>query len=154
VTLLGRLLAALPAVEVEVPRAVASTGGASVKVLCVDDSEPNLLLLERYLKRRGGVSFVPARDGDEALALAAAEHPDLILLDLHLPGLSGLDVLELLGADARTAAIPVVVVSADAHDEQIAAVQERGAHDYLVKPLDLARLGLVLDSLTSKEGER
>jgi DNA-binding response OmpR family regulator len=59
--------------------------------------------------------------------------------------------MERLSAAAETAAIPVVVVSADAHEEQVAAAQECGAREYLVKPLDLKRLGLVLDALLPSE---
>ena len=146
---LERVLAALPSAD-DVPRAARTPRPAgSHRILCVDDSEPNLLLLERYLGRRGGVEFVPARSGEEGLELVAAERPDLILLDLQLPGLDGLEVLERLNA-RETAAIPVVVLSADAHGEQIAAAQELGARDYLVKPLDLTRLGAALDTLLSE----
>lgn len=121
------------------------------RILCVDDSEPNLLLLERYLARRVGIAFIPARTGAEALQLAATERPDLVLLDLQLPDIPGLAVLERLVADAGTAAVPIVIVSADARQAQLAAAQELGARDYLVKPLDLTRLGAVLDAILLPE---
>lgn len=147
---LERVLAGLPQSE-PTGRAARALASGSSRILCVDDSEPNLLLLERFLARRHGVEFVPARTGEEALELVATEHPDLILLDLQLPDLSGLEALERLRADPGTATIPVVVVSADAHEEQVIASQERGARDYLVKPLDLVRLGAVIDALLESE---
>ena len=148
---LEQVLAVLPGTD-DTSRAARSPRPAgSQRLLCVDDSEPNLLLLERYLGRRGGVEFVPARSGEEALELVAAERPDLILLDLQLPGIDGLEVLERLGSGG-TAAIPVVVLSADARGEQIAAAQELGARDYLVKPLDFGRLGATLDTLLAEDG--
>lgn len=144
---LERVLAGLPRSEPAAQAERSPSAGAERKILCVDDSEPNLLLLERYLARRGGVAFVPARTGEEAIELAAREQPDVVLLDLQLPDASGLDVMERLQADARTASIPIVIVSADAHEQQLTAAQERGARDYLVKPLDLTRLAAVIDAV-------
>lgn len=144
---LERVLAGLPRSEPAARVERSPSAGAVRKILCVDDSEPNLLLLERYLARRGSVAFVPARTGEEAIALAACEQPDVVLLDLQLPDASGLEVMERLQADPRTASIPIVIVSAHAHEEQITAAQERGARDYLVKPLDLTRLGAVIDAV-------
>lgn len=138
-------LASVPAHRGEGGPAAASAGPGR-RILCVDDSEPNLLLLARFLERRGD-AFAPARTGEEALERAWADRPDAVLLDLELPDLGGLEVLAALRADARTREVPVVVVSADARAERIAEAQACGARDYLVKPLDLARLGAVLDAL-------
>ncbi len=150
---LERVIAGLPRTAPAARAERSSSARPAATILCVDDSEPNLLLLERYLERGGSAAFVPARTGEEAIELAAREQPDLILLDLQLPDLSGLDVMERLRADPRTGAIPIVIVSADAQKEQLTAAQERGARDYLVKPLDLARLGAVIDAVLLS-GER
>lgn len=150
---LDRVIGTVPRSEPAAPAARTHPAAGVPRILCADDSEPNLLLLERYLARRGEVAFIPARTGEETLELAAAEHPDLILLDLQLPDLSGLDVMERLQADAGTATIPVVVVSAEAREEQVAAAQELGARDYLIKPLDLTRLGAVIDAVFLSAGQ-
>jgi CheY-like chemotaxis protein len=74
--------------------------------------------------------------------------PDLILLDLHLPGMSGSEVLRELRARPATAAVPVAVLSADASPEVIRQMRARGVVSYLTKPLDLAELGQLLDGFT------
>ena len=78
--------------------------------------------------------------GNLGLELARKHRPGLILLDLHLPDLTGREVLERLQADPATAAIPVVVLSADATANQIERLLKDGAADYLTKPVDLPRL--------------
>jgi CheY-like chemotaxis protein len=80
--------------------------------------------------------------------LARKHCPDLILLDLHLPDVSGEDTLRLLREDARTARIPVVIVSADATAGQIKRLLAAGANEYLTKPLDVKRfLKVVRDAM-------
>ena len=94
---------------------------------------------------RPGVRLLSALKGSLGLELAVQHQPDLVLLDSHLPDLPGQLVLQRLRADPRTAAIPVVVVSADATQSQIRSFREAGAADYLTKPLDLHRLLALLD---------
>jgi CheY-like chemotaxis protein len=75
--------------------------------------------------------------GGLGLELAQRHHPDLILLDLHLPDIPGPELFDRLRADERTREIPVVIVSADATDRQVRRLLEAGAADYLTKPIDL-----------------
>ena len=110
------------------------------KVLYVEDNGSNLRLIERLLQRRSGVRLLTAANGREGLEIARRERPDLILLDSHLPDLSGDEVLAALQADPATDAIPVVVVSADALPASIERMLAAGARDYLTKPLDVHRL--------------
>ena len=85
-------------------------------------------------------------EGSVGVRAGPLEHrPDLILLDVHMPDLSGFEVLELLRADERTASIPVVMLSADASHEQIQRFRDAGARDYLTKPLDLQHFLTQLD---------
>ena len=85
--------------------------------------------------------------------LAREHHPDLILLDLNLPDMHGVDVLTLLRADRRTKAIPVLVISADATERQIEQLLEQGADRYITKPFDLEEfLALVEDIFNGKHG--
>jgi signal transduction histidine kinase/CheY-like chemotaxis protein len=114
------------------------------RILCIEDHPPNVELMEQTLCRAGDVTLVAAGRGDEGLRLAGECAPDLILLDLGLPDLSGEHVLARLKQDARTSAIPVLVLSADATPRQMRRVLGAGACDYLTKPLDLVQLVTVV----------
>jgi CheY-like chemotaxis protein len=120
-------------------------------VLYVEDNLSNAKLVQRILEqRRPGVELVEAMQGRLALDLARQHHPDLILLDLHLPDLSGAEVLRLLGRDSTTADIPVVVVSADATRSQVERLREAGALDYVTKPIDVAALLAIVDQTVGR----
>ena len=131
-----------PAAAAVDARAAASVGGT---VLYIEDNRSNVRLLERLLSRRHGVRLLTGASGDEGLALARAERPDLILLDLHLPDLPGEEVLRRLWANTATRAIPVAVLSADATMNQRKRLLAAGAVAYLTKPLELAALLKLLD---------
>jgi CheY-like chemotaxis protein len=104
-------------------------------VLVVDDEAPSFELF-RFILENGGFRAVLASRGAEALRLAKDEHPDLILLDLLMPGMTGLEVCRRLKADPPTAAIPVVFVSAVAGRSEIEEGLRTGGADYIVKPFD------------------
>jgi CheY-like chemotaxis protein len=83
--------------------------------------------------------------GSVGLDLARTHHPDLILLDVHLPDMLGHELLALLRADPRLRSIPVIVISADATAQQMDRVLEAGAKDYLTKPIDVDHFLRVVD---------
>jgi CheY-like chemotaxis protein len=114
-------------------------------LLYVEDNLANQRLIEHLLQHRPGIRLLSALQASLGLELAAQHHPDLILLDGHLPDLPGEVVLQRLRADPRTSRIPVVVLSADATESQIRHLRDAGAADYLTKPLDLRRLLALLD---------
>jgi PAS domain S-box-containing protein len=118
----------------------------SATVLYIEDNLANLRLVERVLDRRPGIRLVSALQGSLGLELAAQHHPDLILLDVHLPDIGGDLVLQRLKADPATAGIPVIVVSADATVRQTRRFRQLGADAYLAKPLDIAELLSLLDA--------
>jgi PAS domain S-box-containing protein len=118
---------------------------ARVSVLYVEDNLSNLHLVERILERRPDVLLIPALQGRIGLDLAMQHQPALVLLDLHLPDMSGEDVLLQLKGHASTANIPVVVMSADATAGRITRLKETGAVDYLTKPIDVTRFLAVID---------
>jgi len=121
-------------------------------VLYIEDNLSNLRLLERILARRPGVTLLSAMQGSRGIELARDHQPDLIILDLHLPDLSGSDVLARLFTDPRTKRIPVVILSADATPGRIKRLLEQGARDYLTKPLDVRQvLALVDETLLNLE---
>src|SRR5579862_6378041 len=100
-------------------------------VLYVEDNPTNVLLVERVLSRRPAVRLLVATRGDQGFELALAHHPDLILLDLHLPDIGGEQLLSQLRAEPATCHIPVVVVSADAMTDNIGRLRAAGAVNYL-----------------------
>ncbi len=108
-------------------------------LLYVEDNLANLNLVEMLLARRPGWRLIPALQGGLGVELAREHAPDVILLDLHLPDVSGEEVLRQLRADPRTAAIPVIVISADATPRTMERLQAAGADEYLTKPLNIKR---------------
>lgn len=111
----------------------------SAKVLLVEDNMINAEMLSRRLAKRGyEVSL--AEDGLQAIARAQSELPDLILMDVSLPELDGLEATRRLKADSATAAIPVIVLTAHAMVSDREKSFEAGCQDFETKPVDLARL--------------
>ena len=109
------------------------------KVLVVDDTPHNVKLLADLLAIKG-YSVATAVNGEEALAKVAADAPDLVLLDVMMPGLSGYDVCRRLRADPATALLPIVLVtSLDPQQERVKGI-EAGADDFLPKPINQAEL--------------
>ena len=125
----------------------ASDPAAAPTVLYVEDNASNVALVEQIFTRRGDVDLVIAMTAEEGLGLARDRLPELVLLDLELPDAPGTEVLARLREDPATAAIPVVVLSADATPGRIEQVLGSGAHDYLTKPLELDRFSGVVDGL-------
>ena len=123
-----------------------SNAPRSATVLYVEDNVGNVRLLERLMVHRPNVRLVTSSQGSLGFELAQQHRPDLILLDVHMPDLSGYEVLERLRSDPRTASIPVVMLSADASHEQIQRFRDAGARDYLTKPLDLQNFLSQLDA--------
>ena len=112
---------------------------AHARVLVVDDTPQNVKLLADVLGARGFVA-ITAASGEEALAKLASDRPDIVLLDVMMPGLSGYDVCRRIRADPATALLPVVLVtSLDPHEERVKGI-EAGADDFLQKPIHQAEL--------------
>jgi two-component system alkaline phosphatase synthesis response regulator PhoP len=109
------------------------------KILAVDD-EPHILELLAMNLGQNGYDSCLAPDGATALELAVRERPDLILLDLMLPGLSGLETCRLLRQDPRTARIPIIILSARSEESDKVIGLGIGADDYVTKPFGLREL--------------
>jgi PAS domain S-box-containing protein len=138
--------------QVEAPPATepAEPSGPTLTVLYIEDNLSNLRLVERVLSRRPGVRLISAMRPQLGLDLAADHHPDLVLLDLHLPDMPGEAVLRRLQASPRTAGIPVVILSADARPGLVQRLLEQGARGFLTKPLDVKELLEVLDGIAAE----
>jgi signal transduction histidine kinase/CheY-like chemotaxis protein len=123
-------------------------------VVYVEDNLSNLTIVERLIERVPGVRLIPAMQGTMGLELARQHHPDLVILDLHLPDLHGREVLAQLKQDPLTAGIPVVILSADATPEQVEQLVSAGAAMYLTKPIDIdVLLKSIEDALPAQRTE-
>ncbi len=122
-------------------------------VLYVEDNLSTVALVESIFALRPNIRLLTAMQGGLALDLAREHCPDLILLDLHLPDLNGDDVLVRLREDARTAAIPVVIYSADATERQVSRLLEAGAAAFLTKPARVTEFLMMVDSIMGHPGE-
>ncbi|MGM0784209.1 response regulator transcription factor [Halomonas faecis] len=109
------------------------------KVLVVDD-EPNIVLSLEFLMQQAGFEVVTAEDGESALATVANGAPDLILLDISLPGISGFDVLERLRGDPHHQRLPIIMLTAHGREVEREKGLALGADDYVTKPFSTQAL--------------
>ncbi|MCA0377134.1 MAG: PAS domain S-box protein [Gemmatimonadetes bacterium] len=123
-------------------------------LLYIEDNLANLSLVETILLSRPGWRTLPALQGQLGVELAREHRPDVVLLDLHLPDMSGEAVLRRLRADPRTADLPVVIVSADATATSVERLRTAGADAYLTKPLDVDEFLRVVDHVVDARRAR
>ncbi|PCF97472.1 response regulator transcription factor [Vreelandella nigrificans] len=109
------------------------------KVLVVDD-EPNIVLSLEFLMEQAGFEVVTAEDGEQALEQVSVASPDLLLLDISLPGMSGFDVLERLRSQDATAQLPIIMLTAHGRDVEREKGMALGADDYITKPFSTQSL--------------
>lgn len=123
-------------------------------VMVVDD-DPDILELARLVLEGGGFRVVEAPSGTEALRLLGNEHPDLILLDINMPGMDGWQVLRVIKVDERTRSIPVALFSIKSQIRDRVQGLQGGACDYIAKPFAcdelLGRVRHILDSVAGGE---
>jgi CheY-like chemotaxis protein len=118
------------------------------KILLVED-EKNIILGVSICLRTAGLQVEVAEDGVEALRKISESKPDLVLLDLVMPKLNGLDVLQSVKENPETRDIPVIVLSARAQEEDIQRAMDLGASEYMAKPFKPAELLDVIDRVLS-----
>jgi CheY-like chemotaxis protein len=121
------------------------------QTILVADDEPEIVDLVRLLLEWEGYSVAKAANGEEALAQAQVIAPDLILLDVRMPKMSGLDVLDHLQADPALAGIPVVMLSVLTTYPQVQTALERGAVAYLPKPFELREMARLVKDVLSRD---
>jgi CheY-like chemotaxis protein len=114
-------------------------------LLYVEDNPANLMLVEDLIARRPDIGLLSARDGKRGIEIARASLPDIVLMDINLPGISGLQALKILIEDPLTAHIPVIALSANALPRDIEKGLEAGFFRYLTKPLKVAEFMETLD---------
>jgi CheY-like chemotaxis protein len=120
--------------------------GAPLRTLLyVEDNPANLKLIEQLIKRRPDMRLASARDGNMGIQLARANQPEVILMDINLPGISGIEALRILRDDRVTAHIPVVALSANAMPRDIEKGLQAGFFRYLTKPIKVHEFMDTLD---------
>jgi len=105
-------------------------------VLIVEDNERNLKLVRDVLQAKG-YATLEAGTAEEGLKLARERSPNLILMDIHLPGMSGIEALKVLRAEAATASIPVIAITASVMQESLREVMAAGFNDLIEKPINV-----------------
>lgn len=116
------------------------------KILLVEDNEMNRDMLSRRLQKRG-FDVVVAVDGEEGVAKVQSESPDLVLMDMSLPGIDGAEATRRIRADATTRAVPVIALTAHALTTDREKALEAGCDDFDTKPVELPRLLAKIESL-------
>ena len=116
-------------------------------LLYVEDNPANLKLIEQLIARRKDMRLLTARDGDLGIQLARDNQPEVILMDINLPGISGIEALRILRADPATAHIPIVALSANAMPRDIEKGLQAGFFRYLTKPIKVDEFMQTLDEV-------
>jgi PAS domain S-box-containing protein len=127
------------------PPAQVKPGAPLRTLLYVEDNPANLMLIEQLVARRPDMRLLSARDGNLGIQLARAHQPEVILMDINLPGISGIEALKILREDPATAHIPVVALSANAMPRDIERGLEAGFFRYLTKPIKVNEFMQTLD---------
>jgi signal transduction histidine kinase/CheY-like chemotaxis protein len=128
-----------------VAQAQVHSGAQSRTLLYVEDNPANLMLVEGLIARRPDIRLLSARDGNRGVEIAQASRPDVILMDINLPGISGFQALRILAEDPATAQIPVIALSANAMPRDIEKGLEAGFFRYLTKPIKVNEFMDTLD---------
>jgi two-component system, cell cycle response regulator DivK len=123
------------------------------KVTLIVEDDPRNMTLFRDLLQRFGVATCEATNGKEAVETAQKLHPALILMDIQLPVMSGIDATKILKADEATKHIPIIALTSFAMKEDEIKIRASGCDDYLSKPVDLRLLLKKVKDYTEKEGE-
>lgn len=122
------------------------------KVLCIEDNISNMTLVSRIVEAEGH-ELLRAEDGPKALDVLASTTPDIILLDINIPGIDGFEMARRIKADASMASIPVIATTANVLVGDKERCLEAGCDDYLPKPLDIRRLREMMRQYLTSESQ-
>ena len=117
---------------------------SSKRILLMEDNQTNQMIMERFFSNIG-IQIMIADNGQDGVAMTRTHMPDLIIMDMHMPKLTGREALKLIREDPALRHIPVIAISADAFREQQEAALEAGVNEYLIKPVEFDRLYEVVD---------
>ena len=127
-------------------------GEGGRRVILVADDDEDILTLVSFRFDRAGFEVVTAIDGEQALDLILARHPDLAVLDVRMPKLTGIDVIRQVRANEAVSDLPMVLLSAGVEDENIARGLEAGADDYMKKPFNPQELLARVENILEQNG--
>jgi PAS domain S-box-containing protein len=130
----------------EAPNELVKTPTELRTLLYVEDNPANLMLVEDLIARRPDICLLSARDGIRGIEIARGRRPDLILMDINLPGISGINAMKILAGDPTTAHIPVIALSANAIPTDIEKGLQAGFFRYLTKPIKVDEFMKTLDT--------
>jgi CheY-like chemotaxis protein len=136
------------------PPGQASRGARLHPILYVEDNPANLKLIEQIIARHPDFCLLTAVNGNIGIQLARDNQPEVILMDINLPGMSGFEALQILRSDAVTAHIPVIAVSANAMPTDITKGLKAGFFRYITKPIKVSELIEALDTALEHAGKR
>lgn len=128
-----------------------SMNAGEFTVLYVEDNPANLKLVSQILKRIGGINYYTETSGLRGLATAQRIQPDLILLDINLPDMDGMEIAEALKSDEHTRQIPLIAISANAMPTDVSTAMSKGFVDYLTKPIDVTRFTRLISGLKQSD---
>jgi PAS domain S-box-containing protein len=137
-------------VRLQAAETAPQAGGCDGTVLYIEDNAVNVLLMEAMLAQQTRLRMISAETPEAGLQMACAQRPDLILLDIQLPGIDGYEVLRRLRADEATHDIPVIAISANALRADIERGRAAGFDDYLTKPIDQRLLAAALKRVVQR----
>jgi PAS domain S-box-containing protein len=132
--------------EATIAHALVEDGAPLRTLLYVEDNPANLKLIEQLIARRSDIRLLSARDGSLGIQLARVHQPDVILMDINLPGISGIEALKILREDSATAHIPVVALSANAMPRDVEKGLQAGFFRYLTKPIKIDEFMATLEA--------
>ncbi|MEB3192023.1 MAG: PAS domain S-box protein [Snowella sp.] len=132
------------------PNANESRVTGSPVILLAEDNEANLITLSCYLEAKG-YQLITAKEGETAIALARSEQPDVIVMDIQMPGMDGLEVIQQMRRSPNLSSIPIIALTALAKNEDRQRCLEAGANEYLSKPVRLKDLAQIIQELLSHE---
>ncbi|HEX8618104.1 MAG TPA: response regulator [Thermoanaerobaculia bacterium] len=121
------------------------------KVLLVDDSQ-TVLLMEKMILTKGPYVLVVARDGEEAIVKAEQERPDVILMDVVMPRMNGIEACRAIRSNKTTADIPIIMVTTRGEEENVEAGYASGCNDYITKPINGVELLTKLQNVLATAG--
>jgi CheY-like chemotaxis protein len=133
-------------ITAEVPRSPVLDGAAMQTVLYVEDNPANLELVEQIIARRSNLRLLGAADASLGIEFARVYHPEVILMDINLPGMSGTEAMKVLRSDPATAHIPIIALSANAVPRDIQRGLEAGFFNYITKPIMVGQLMDAIDA--------
>lgn len=129
-------------------REVPGPENVPVKVIYIEDNPANLILIRRYLQRFPNFELLEAENAEVGLELIREQKPDVVLMDINLPGMSGFDALDIMKQEGLRKHITIIAISANALASEVERGIEEGFDEYLTKPVDFIRLMELLEDVS------